>query len=212
MIQKEKKQKKPISATKRMVWMLVLVLVVFGGVFLIKAVMSAGTNAFFDSMPQPAVAVTDYVAKQEAWTDAQESVGTFVAINGTEVTTEAGGVVRELFIRAGQPVEAGTVLVQLNSTNELAVLRSLEASAKLARVQRDRWQALGKDKLVSQAEVEERSTTAATTIAQVEAQRALIAQKTIRAPFSGVLGLRKVNLGQYVNPGDPIVSLQSMDP
>jgi membrane fusion protein (multidrug efflux system) len=211
MVQKDK-QKKPASFGLRLFVMLLLAVVVFGGVFAFKAFMGAQTNAFFDSMPQPASAITDFAARQEEWADAEESVGTFVAINGTEVTTEAGGIVRELSINPGQPVKAGTVLVQLNTSNELAVLRSLEAAAKLAVVQRDRWRELGKDKLVSQAEVEERSTTAATTLAQVEAQRALIAQKTIRAPFSGVLGLRKVNLGQFVNPGDPIVTLQSMDP
>jgi membrane fusion protein (multidrug efflux system) len=195
-----------------MIVMLILVAVIFGGVFLAKALMGKGMNDFFDNMPQPSASITDYAAKEEEWADAEESVGTFVAINGTEVTTEAAGIVRSLSIEPGQPVKAGTVLVQLNTTNELAVLRSLEAAAKLATVQRDRWRELGKDKLVSQDEVEERSTTAATTLAQVEAQRVLIAQKTIRAPFSGVLGLRKVNLGQFVNPGDPIVTLQSMDP
>ena len=211
MVQKDK-HKKPASFGLRLFVMLLLAVVVFGGVFAFKAFMGAQTNAFFDSMPQPASAITDFAARQEEWADAEESVGTFVAINGTEVTTEAGGIVRELSINPGQPVKAGTVLVQLNTSNELAVLRSLEAAAKLAVVQRDRWRELGKDKLVSQAEVEERATTAATTLAQVEAQRALIAPKTIRAPFSGVLGLRKVNLGQFVNPGDPIVTLQSMDP
>ena len=211
MVQKDK-QKKPASFRKRLIWMLVLAALVFGGVFLAKAIMGKGMNEFFDNMPQPAASITDYTVKRAEWADAEESVGTFVAINGTDVTTEAAGIVRELSIQPGQPVKAGTVLVQLNTTNELAVLRSLEAAAKLAMVQRDRWRELGKDKLVSQAEVEERSTTAATTLAQVEAQRALIAQKTIRAPFNGVLGLRKVNLGQYVNPGDPIVSIQSLDP
>lgn len=211
MVQSDK-QKKPASLPKRMILMLLAALLVFGGVFAVKAIMGKGMNDFFDNMPQPPSAVSAYTARQEEWTDAQEAVGTFVAINGTDVTTESGGVVKQLSLEAGQPVQAGTVLVQLNSANELAVLKSLEAAAKLAVVQRDRWRELGKDKLVSQAEVEERATQAATTLAQVEAQRALIAQKTIRAPFSGVLGLRKVNLGQYVNPGDPIVSLQSLDP
>ncbi|WP_217991830.1 efflux RND transporter periplasmic adaptor subunit [Pseudoxanthomonas wuyuanensis] len=195
-----------------MIVMLVAVLVIFGGVFAVKAIMGKGMNDFFDNMPQPAASVTDWTAKEEEWSDAQQAVGTFVAINGTEVTTEAGGVVRQLSIDAGQPVKAGTVLVQLNTANELAVLKSLEASAKLAVVQRDRWQALARDKLVSQAEAEERATQAATSLAQAEAQRALIAQKTIRAPFDGVLGIRKVNLGQYLNPGDAIVSLQALDP
>jgi len=102
--------------------------------------------------------------------------------------------------------------VELNTDNELAVLRSSEAAAKLAIVQRDRWRELGETQLVSKAEVEERATQAATSIAQVEAQRALIAQKTIRAPFDGVLGIRKVNLGQFISPGTPIVGLQQLDP
>nr|WP_295378283.1 efflux RND transporter periplasmic adaptor subunit [Pseudoxanthomonas sp.] len=192
--------------------MLIAVVVIFGGVFVFKSVMSKGMNDFFDNMPQPAATVTDWTAKQEQWLDAQQAVGTFVAIQGTDVTTEAGGVVRELSIDVGQPVKAGAVLARLNTANELAVLRSLEASAKLAAVQRDRWQALARDKLVSQADAEERSTQAATAQAQVEAQRALIAQKTIVAPFSGVLGIRKVSLGQYLSPGDAIVSLQTLDP
>lgn len=204
--------RKPPSTTLRMVLMLIAVVVIFGGVFLVKAILGKGMNDFFDNMPQPASTVTDWTAKQEQWADAQQAVGTFVAIQGTDVTTEAGGVVRELSIDVGQPVKAGAVLARLNTANELAVLRSLEASAKLAAVQRDRWQALARDKLVSQAEAEERSTQAATAQAQVEAQRALIAQKTITAPFSGVLGIRKVSLGQYLSPGDAIVSLQTLDP
>ncbi|MEP6632990.1 MAG: efflux RND transporter periplasmic adaptor subunit [Luteimonas sp.] len=203
---------RPPSMGKRLFWMLLITVLVFGGVFGVKAIMGAGTNKFFDNMPQPAVAVSDYTAKEERWNDAQEAVGTFVAINGTDVTTEAGGVVRELAFQAGQPVKAGTVLVRLNSANELATLQSLEATAKLTVVQRDRWRQLAKDKLVSQADVEQRATDAASAMANADAQRALIAQKTIRAPFDGVLGLRKVNLGQFVNPGDPIVSLQSLDP
>lgn len=204
--------RKPPSTLLRMVLMLIAVVLIFGGVFLVKAGLSKGMNDFFDNMPQPASTVTDWTARQERWADAQQAVGTFVAIQGTDVTTEAGGVVRELSIDVGQPVKAGAVLARLNTANEMAVLRSLEASAKLAAVQRDRWQALARDKLVSQADAEERSTQAATAQAQVEAQRALIAQKTITAPFSGVLGIRKVSLGQYLSPGDAIVSLQTLDP
>ncbi len=204
--------KRPPSTRKRMIWMLVGVVVVFGGVFAVKALMTAGTNQFFDNMPQPTATVSTFIAKSQRWSDAGEAVGTFVAVNGTDVTTEAGGVIRAIEFEAGQPVAAGTVLVRLNSTNELATLRALEASAKLANVQRDRWQQLGKDRLVSLDDVQQRITGAATAQAQVEAQRALIAQKTIRAPFSGVLGIRKVNLGQYIAPGDAIVSLQQLDP
>ena len=204
--------KRPPSTRKRMILMLVAALVIFGGVFGIKAMIGAQTNKFFDNMPQPAVAVSSANASTQAWSDDAEAVGTFVAVNGADVTTESGGVVRSIEFDAGQPVRAGAVLVRLNSANEEATLRSLEASAKLAKVQADRWRKLGADKLVSLDDVQSKVTAAATAQAQVDAQRALIEQKTIRAPFSGVLGIRKVNLGQFLGQGAPVVSQQQLDP
>jgi membrane fusion protein (multidrug efflux system) len=203
---------RPPSARKRMFWTLLVTVLVFGGVFAVWAVMQAGMNRFFDDMPQPPVSVATFDARAEQWSGRLEAVGTLAAVNGTDVTTEAGGVVQKIAFEAGQPVSAGTLLVELNSAAELASLEALEASAKLATVQAERWRTLGADRLVSQAEVEERATQAATAHAQAESQRALIAQKRIRAPFDGELGIRRVNLGQYVAPGDPIVSLQSLDP
>ena len=196
----------------RWILMLVGVAVVFGGVFFVKGFFAKQTNNFFDNMPQPAVAVSTYDAKTERWSSSGEAVGTFVAVNGTDVTTEAGGVVRSIEFDAGQPVAAGAVLVRLNTANEEATMKALQASAQLARVQADRWQQLGRDQLVSKDDAQQKVTAAATAQAQVEAQRALVAQKTIRAPFSGVLGIRKVNLGQYVAPGAAVVSLQQLDP
>lgn len=204
--------KRQPSARKRMFWTLLITVLVFGGVFAVWAVMQAGMNRFFDDMPQPPVSVATFDARAEQWSGRLEAVGTLAAVNGTDVTTEAGGVVQKIAFEAGQPVSAGTLLVELNSAAELASLEALEASAKLATVQAERWRTLGADRLVSQAEVEERATQAATARAQAESQRALIAQKRIRAPFDGELGIRRVNLGQYVAPGDPIVSLQSLDP
>ena len=204
--------KRQPSARKRMFWTLLITVLVFGGVFAVWAVMQAGMNRFFDDMPQPPVSVATFDARAEQWSGRLEAVGTLAAVNGTDVTTEAGGVVQKIAFEAGQPVSAGTLLVELNSAAELASLEALEASAKLATVQAERWRTLGADRLVSQAEVEERAPQAATAHAQAESQRALIAQKRIRAPFDGELGIRRVNLGQYVAPGDPIVSLQSLDP
>ena len=196
----------------RLILMLLLALLVFGGVFAVKAIIGAQTNKFFDNMPQPAAAVSAAEAKAERWADDAQSVGTLVAVNGTDVTTEAGGVVRSIEFEAGQPVKAGAVLVRLNTDNEVATLKSLETSARLAKVQADRWQQLGKDQLVSLDEMQQRVAASASAQAQADAQRALISQKTIRAPFSGELGIRKVNLGQFVSPGDAIVSLQQLDP
>lgn len=200
------------SSKKRMALMLIGAAVVFGGVFAVKSVMNTGMNEFFDNMPQPPASVSAAVAKSERWRDGAEAVGTFVAVNGTDVTTEAGGVIRTILFEPGQRVKAGTVLVRLNTANEEATLRALEAAAKLAVSQRDRWRELGQQKLVSLDEVEQRAADAASALAQVEAQRALIAQKTIRAPFDGTLGIRKANLGQFIAPGSPIVNLQSINP
>lgn len=208
---KHSTKRKP-NLTLRMILMLLLTLLIVGGLFAVKGFIGAQTNTFFDNMPQPAVAITTYDAAPQSWSTSLEAVGTLVAVNGADVTTEAGGVVRRIAFEAGQPVKAGALLVELNSANELATLRSLEASAQLAGVQASRWQQLAGDRLVSAAEAEERTTSAATARAAVDAQRALIAQKTVRAPFDGVLGIRRVNLGQYVAPGDPIVNLQSLDP
>lgn len=203
---------RPPSARKRMILMLIAALVIFGGVFGIKAFFAAQTNKFFDNMPQPAVAVSSAKVQAQRWSDGGDAVGTFSAVNGIDVTTEAGGVVRSIEFEAGNKVGAGAVLVRLNTANEDATLKALEASARLAKVQADRWQKLGKDKLVSLDDVQAKVTAAATAQAQVDAQRALIAQKTIRAPFSGQLGIRKINLGQYIAPGAAVVSLQQMDP
>lgn len=200
------------SAKKRMAWMLLGAAVIFGGVFAVKAMMNTGMNEFFDNMPQPPASVSVAVAKSERWRDGAEAVGTFVAVNGADVTTEAGGVIREILFEPGQRVRAGTVLVRLNTANEQATLNALEAAAKLAVSQRNRWRELGQQKLVSLADVEQRAADAASALAQVEAQRALIAQKTVRAPFDGTLGIRKANLGQFIAPGSPIVNLQSMSP
>ena len=204
--------RRPPRPALRWILMLAGVAIVFGGVFAIKAMFAKQTNNFFDNMPQPAVAVSATAAKAAEWSDSGEAVGTLVAVNGTEVTTEAGGVIRSIEFEAGQPVRSGDVLVRLNTASEEATLAALEASAKLAKTQAARWQQLGKDKLVSLDEVQSKLTAAATAQAQADAQRALIAQKTIRAPFSGVLGIRKVNLGQYLAPGAAIVSLQQLDP
>ena len=203
---------RPVSGRKRMFWMLLATAIIFGGVFVARAVMDQGMNQFFDTMEQPPVAVSTFAARAERWTNAVDAVGTLVAVNGTAVTTESGGVVQRIAFEAGQPVRAGDLLVELNSAAELATLESLEASAQLAGVQRDRFRTLVADQLVSRAEVDERTTQAAAARAQADAQKALVAQKRVRAPFDGILGIRRVNLGQYVAPGEPIVTLQSLDP
>ena len=200
------------STRKRMIWMLLITGLVFGLIFGAKWFMGMMSSKYFDTMQQPPVTVSTAVARGEKWNDSLQAVGTLTAVNGTQVTTESPGVVSKIYFESGQPVRAGDVLVQLNSSTELATLKSLEATAHLAAVQGDRYRELATKQLVSRDEADQRVAAAATSRAQADAQRALIARKTIRAPFSGMLGIRKINLGQFLDPGDAIVSLQSIDP
>ena len=201
------------STTKRMIVMLILATLLLGGLFAVKAMMSAGMNQFFDNMPQPAVAVTATEAVQRQWPQTLEAVGTLVAVNSTDVTSESPGVVSAIRFESGQRVRKGDVLVQLDASAENATLRSLEAALKLALTQRDRYRELFSTRqAVAKADLDQRESEAERLQADVGAQRALIARKTIRAPFDGVLGIRKINLGQYLNPGDAIVNLQTLDP
>ena len=201
------------STTKRMIVMLILATLLLGGLFAVKAMMSAGMNQFFDNMPQPAVAVTATEAVQRQWPQTLEAVGTLVAVNSTDVTSESPGVVSAIRFESGQRVRQGDVLVQLDASAESATLRSLEAALKLALTQRDRYRELFSTRqAVAKADLDQRESEAERLQADVGAQRALIARKTIRAPFDGVLGIRKINLGQYLNPGDAIVNLQTLDP
>ncbi|GAB3369456.1 efflux RND transporter periplasmic adaptor subunit [Lysobacter rhizosphaerae] len=200
------------SSKKRMFWMLLITGLVFGLVFGVKAFFAAQTNKYFDNMPQPPATISAGVAQAQTWHDTVQGVGTMVAVNGTQVTTESPGVISEIHFKPGDQVKAGAVLLQLNASTEVATLKSLEATARLTATQSDRYYELAQTKLVSRDEADKRAADAATARAQVDAQRALVARKTIRAPFSGVLGIRKVNLGQYVEPGAELVSLQQLDP
>ena len=119
------------STRKRMIWMLLITGLVFGVIFGFKFVSGMMMNKYFDTMQQPPVTVSTAVARGEKWADSLQAVGTLVAVNGTQVTTESPGVVSAIRFESGQPVRAGDVLVQLNASTELATLKSLEATARL---------------------------------------------------------------------------------
>ena len=196
-----------------MLIMLLATGIVFGGIFGFKAWLSGFIDRMIAESPQPPAAITATEVALMPWTRVLEAVGTVVADNGVDVTTEAAGIVSEIRFGSGQPVQRGDVLVQLDTRTETASLRALEAALNLALVQRDRYRELfASRQAVARAELDQRESEAERLQAEVNAQQALIARKTIRAPFAGTLGIRRVNLGQYLTPGDPIVNLQSLDP
>lgn len=197
---------------KRMVAMLIGVGVLFGGIFGFKAFVNAMIDDAFDNMPPPTATITAAEARQTQWTRELEAVGSFAAVQGAMLTTELGGIVREIRFENGSRVKAGAELVLLDAESERARLRSLEAAERLAELELERARRLYDEKNISEAELQRRQSEADQATAAVNEQRARIRQKTIRAPFDGRLGIRQVNVGQYVSAGDPVVSLQSMDP
>ncbi len=140
------------------------------------------------------------------------AIGSVVGVRGVDVTTEVGGIVRSIAFKPGLDVSAGDLLVQLNADADIALLHSLEATASLAATVLKRDKAQLKVNAVSQALVDADDADLKAKRAAAEQQRALVAKKTIRAPFAGRIGITSVNPGQYLNPGDKIATLQTFDP
>lgn len=182
------------------------------GIFGFQAMSSKQMNAAMSAGGMPPVVVASATAETASWSEGLDAVGTLVAVNGTNVTTEVGGVVSRVAFESGGRVQAGDVLIELDASTERAQLRALQATRDLARAQYQRFRELSERQLVAAADLDTRRAEAEQAAAQVAAQEAMIAKKTIRAPFSGELGIRRANLGQYLSPGDAIVSLQALDP
>ncbi len=166
------------------------------------------------SMPwtQPPEAVTTVVAKEESWVASQSAIGTVVAVHGVTLSADLPGKVSQITFDSGRWVKEGEVLVRLDTVQEQAQLAAAEAQYDLAKMNLDRAKELSQKQVISQAEYDNWEAQAKTAEATAESYRAAISRKTIRAPFSGILGIRQVSVGQYLAGGDPIVPLQSLDP
>ncbi|HKO57085.1 MAG TPA: efflux RND transporter periplasmic adaptor subunit [Thermoanaerobaculia bacterium] len=195
---------------KRLFLMLAIVLVliaVLGGFKYsqIKAAMS-------QSWEPPPEAVTTVIAKQDTWTGATNAIGTVAAVNGVTVSADLPGIVEAISFDSGRSVSKGDVLVRLDTKQERAQLAAAEAQRELARLALQRNQGMAQSGVVAQSSLDQASAEFKSADARVGEIRALIERKTIRAPFAGVLGIRQVNLGQYVAGGAPIVTLQAIRP
>jgi membrane fusion protein (multidrug efflux system) len=170
-------------------------------------------NTLIHTKP-PAVyeAVSTTEAKSETWQETLTSVGTLTAVQGVTVAAELDGKIVEVDFEAGSTVKAGDVLVRQDTSAEEAQLRSAEANVELARVNLKRTRELLDKATVSQAQFDADAATAKQSSAGADNIRATIAKRTIKAPFSGRLGIRLVNLGQNLKAGDSIVSLQALNP
>lgn len=198
--------------SKRMVIMLVACGVIFGGIFGMDAMMKKGMNDYFDNMPVPPQTISTARAERMIWPAEIDSVGTFSAINGTDISVETEGVVAAIHVASGANVTRGELLLELDSRLARAELDRLEAQARLARLNLERRQDLLRKKAISQAEVDAAQAEADAAAAAAQAQRVRVAKHRVTAPFDGRVGIRRISLGQYLSQGTPLFTLQALDP
>jgi len=197
--------------TKRMLVMLLALGLVLGAMYGWKSY-QAGKMAMLASMPPPPATVGAAAVQAETWQPYLVAVGSLVATQGIEVTTEVAGKVSAIRFESGQQVEAGTLLLELDDSVDEAEIKGMIAERRLAELQYKRRDELLETKTISRSDVDEARLRLENAIAQLAAKRAVIAKKRITAPFSGSLGIRRVDLGEYLQPGAAIVPLEALDP
>ncbi|HVO60393.1 MAG TPA: efflux RND transporter periplasmic adaptor subunit [Terriglobales bacterium] len=197
---------------KRMIIMLALVVALISGLGFIKyKQVETAIHAAAGYQPPPE-AVTTVVATTEQWNSAMNVIGSVEAVQGVTVAADLPGTVAKINFDSGKAVHEGDVLVELDTRQERAQLAALEAQRDLAKLNYDRYQQLSKQGVISRMDYDKALADQRQTDANVAETRATIERKTIRAPFSGILGIRKINLGEYLAAGAPIVPLQSLNP
>jgi membrane fusion protein, multidrug efflux system len=197
---------------KRMVFtvaILVAIVAALGFVKFRQIQVAIAQNAAFQPPPE---AVTTIVATRDEWPATWSAIGTIAAVQGVTVSADLPGIVERITFESGRAVEAGDELVVLDTRQERAQLQAVEAQRDLARVDFGRMQGLLNERVVSRAEYDRATADQRQSEARVAEIVAIIERKQIRAPFSGIVGIRQVDLGQYLSAGDPVVSLQSLHP
>jgi membrane fusion protein, multidrug efflux system len=197
---------------KRMILMLAVLTALLASLGFVKfrqIQAAVAQNSQFQPAP---TAVTTIVAQRESWPSTLELIGTAQAIEGVTVSADLPGTVDKINFESGKAVHVGDVLVELDTRQERAQLAAAEAQRDLARTNFGRTQELVKQGVIAQTEYDNVSAQQKATEAQVGEIRAIIERKTVRAPFSGILGIRQINLGQYLAAGQAIVPLQSLNP
>ena len=197
---------------KRMIVTLGVVVAIVGALGFVKFKQIQTAIAEGASFQPPPEAVTTIVAVQEDWPTTLSAIGTMAAVKGVTISADLPGTVERILFDSGQAVETGQVLAVLDTRQEQAQLAAFEAQSELARLTFERMQGLLNERVVSRAEFDHATAEHRQADAQVREVRAAIDRKTIRAPFSGILGIREVNLGQYLAGGDALVTLQALNP
>ena len=197
---------------KRMIVMLVVTLAIVAALGFVKFKQIESAIAQGAAYQPPPEAVTTIVAVAGQWPATLNAIGTMAAVQGVTVSADLPGVVDRIAFESGLPVREGDVLAVLDTRQERAQLAAAEAQRDLARVNFDRMEGLLNERVVSRAEFDRATADERQGKARVGEITAMIERKTIRAPFAGVLGIRHVNLGQYLSGGDALVTLQTLNP
>jgi membrane fusion protein, multidrug efflux system len=197
---------------KRMMIMLTLVGLVLGAFFWFQSFKATMIKKFMAAGASPPQTVSTTKATIEEWQPQVEAVGSLRAVNGSDLSFEVSGIVKEIHFNSGDDVDAGTLLMALRSDDDVGKLKALQATAELGEINYERDQQQFKIKAVSQATVDADAANLKNALAQVAEQQAVLEKKSLRAPFAGRLGVRAVDIGQFVNAGTTIVTLQALDP
>ncbi|MBL0942334.1 MAG: efflux RND transporter periplasmic adaptor subunit [Alphaproteobacteria bacterium] len=197
--------------TKHMIKMLIITGLVLGAIFGYQGFKSLMIKRYLGSNSAPIVSVSAMKASYQTWQPKLRASGSLEAVDGVEVTTEIGGLIKDVPFTSGSQVNKGDILVTLNADTDIAKLESLKAALVLAELTYKRDKNQFSAKAISKATLEADEADLKSKQAQVAEQAAIVAMKTIRAPLSGRVGIAGVNVGQYLNPGDKIVTLQALD-
>jgi membrane fusion protein, multidrug efflux system len=197
---------------KRMIIMLLLVGVVLGGIFYFEHVKAGFIKAYLATLGNQAQTVASTVAAVQPWQPQLKAVGSLRAVNGADLSLEVAGIVDQIQFKSGDDVKAGATLLTLRSDDDLAKFQALEAQADIARITSERDQKQFKVQAVSQQVLDTDAANYKNAKALADQQRVILDKKTVKAPFAGHLGIRQVDVGQYLAAGTTIVTLQALDP
>ena len=197
---------------RRMIIMLCGVFLLLGLIFAFNQFKTFMIKHFISGMGLPPATVSTKVIAAEPWQPKLTSVGNIRAFRGVDLSTEIGGLVLTVPIKSGIDVKEGDLLIKLNDASDVAQLNSLKAMADLAKVINERDKQQLAIQAISKNVFDTSTADAKSKQAQVEAQIALVAKKNLKAPFSGRIGIVSINPGQFVNPGDKLLTLQTLDP
>ncbi|MGI9238199.1 MAG: efflux RND transporter periplasmic adaptor subunit, partial [Woeseiaceae bacterium] len=195
---------------KRLLLVLLLLAVLFGAIFGVKYLGAQQEMAQRNNEPVPVVSTRNVM--RESWQPALKAVGSIAPTRGVVISAEVSGVIRKIHFDSGDAVPAGELLVELDVEVDTAELAALRADRRLAEITRDRFARISTQNLGSRSDLDEAQASLDRVDAEIAAKEAMIRRKAVRAPFAGELGIRRINPGQYLAPGDTVSDIVALDP